>query len=287
MRESPDHLGKVGGFAPSRKRPGNGPLAQFLRTRRATLQPADVGLPNGARRRVPGLRREEVAALAGVSVDYYLRLEQGRETNPSDQVLDALGRALKLDDDAGTYMRDLVREPECASRVAPDDHSHAISTLIDGWPSSPAHIHDPALNIVLANPVARLVFPHIDTGTNMLRELFLERESRSIYRNWDELTTWAVSWVRAYAAHHPDPELAAVVDELRLRSKRFRMLWSRHEVSDDSHGVMELAHPQLGELVLQFHIMTLGRCGHLLFVYWPDPGSNSERKVQQLAATPR
>jgi transcriptional regulator with XRE-family HTH domain len=277
-------LGNVGGGS-ARGRPASetSALAQFLRTRRAKLQPADVGLPRRARRRVAGLRREEVAALAGVSVDYYLRIEQGRETNPSDQVLDAIAGALKLDDDAGAYLRDLVRKPECVNRVAPEDHSHAINTLIGGWPLSPAHIHDSALNMTLANPIAGAVFPGLGPEANMLRSLFLDAEPRNFFRNWDELTAWAVSRTRAYAAHNPHPALAALVGELLQESKRFRMLWYRHDVTDDSHGVMELAHPQVGELTLHFHILALGRCGHLLFVYWADAGSETERKLEQLA----
>ncbi len=139
--------------------PKESALAHFLRNRRAQLQPTDVGLPSGRRRRVSGLRREEVASLAGVSVEYYLRIEQGRESNPSDQVLDGIARALKLDDDTAAYLRDLVRQPRCANRRPPKDLNPAIHTLINSWPLTPVHIHDRALNVVAANPIARAVFP--------------------------------------------------------------------------------------------------------------------------------
>jgi len=166
--------------------PKNSQLAQFLRDRRARLSPSDVGLPCGARRRIAGLRREEVASLAGVSVEYYLRIEQGRETNPSDQVLNGLARALNLDDDTAAYLRDLV--PRCGNRRARKDLNPAIDSLIDGWPLSPALVHDRALNVVSANPIARAVLPQLAPGTNTLRSLFLDPESTTVYRNWDTLT---------------------------------------------------------------------------------------------------
>ena len=184
-----------------RQVPKDSALAQFLPNRRAQLQPTDVGLPSGARRRVAGLRREEVAYLAGVSVDYYLRIEQGRETNPSDEVLDGIARALRLDDDGVAYLRDLVRRPRSAKRSTPKGLNPVISSLINSWPLSPAHIDDGALNVVLANPVAVAAFPQSGPGTNTIRSLFLEPELRDFYRSWDELTVWAVQWVRAYAAH--------------------------------------------------------------------------------------
>ena len=257
-------------------------LAQFLRNRRAQLQPTDVGLPNGARRRVDGLRREEVAMLADISVDYYLRIEQGRETSPSDQVLDGIARALKLDDDTAAYLRDLVQQTRFANRCAPKPLNPAIQSLINSWPLTPAHIHDRALTVVSANPIARAVFPNFSAGTNTLRSLFLNPELRHFYQNWDKLTAWAVPWVRAYFAHTPDPGLATVIDELLTESKRFRMLWSCSDVRHDNSGQTEVIHPQVGPLTLGFQHMMLGS-GHVLVVYWAEPGSASERSLLRLS----
>jgi transcriptional regulator with XRE-family HTH domain len=262
--------------------PKESALAQFLRNRRAQLQPADVGLPSGARRRVVGLRREEVAKLAEVSVEYYLRIEQGRETNPSDQVLDGIARALRLDDDTAAYLRDLVRQPRCSNRHPPKDLNPAIHSLIDSWPLTPAHIHDRALTVVSANPIARAVFPSFSPGTNILRSLFVDPDLREFYRDWEKLTVWAVRWVRVYSAHTPDPGLATVIDELITESKLFRMLWSCTDVRHDNSGKTDLIHPLVGPLTLDFQHMVLGS-GHVLVVYWADPGSASERTLRQLS----
>jgi transcriptional regulator with XRE-family HTH domain len=256
-------------------------LAKFIRNRRAQLQPTDVGLPHGARRRVKGLRREEVAALAGVSVEYYLRIEQGRETNPSDQVLDAIARALMLDADTTAYLRDLV--PRCANRRVLKDLNPAIQSLIESWPNTAAHIHDSALNVVAVNPLARKLFPGLGVGVNPLRSLFLDPETRNFYQDWNKVAVWAVRWVRAYAAHNPDPGLAAVIDELLATPGRFRELWSCPDVRHDNSGKVKIVHPDVGPLTLQFQHMTLGS-GHALVVYWAEPGSPAEDIVRRLSA---
>jgi transcriptional regulator with XRE-family HTH domain len=258
-------------------------LAQFLRNRREQLQPADVGLPTGGRRRVAGLRREEVAALAGVSVDYYLRIEQGRERNPSDQVLDGIARALKLDEDGATYMRNLVRRPRSANRCPAKELDPTIHSLIGSWPRTPVHIQDCSLNVVAANPIASALFPQIALGDNPLLSVFLDPDAPKFYRNWDKLTVWAVCWLRAHAVHHPDPGLTSVIEELLLRSERFRLLWSRHDVTHDGSGKMKLLHPEVGPMTLQFQHLTIERSGHVLVAFWAQPGSSSERALQELS----
>jgi transcriptional regulator with XRE-family HTH domain len=258
-------------------------LAQFLRKRREELQPSDVGLPSVGRRRVAGLRREEVAALAGVSVDYYLRIEQGRERSPSDQVLDGIARALKLDDDTAAYLRDLVRGPRSGKRCSAKDLNPAISSLIDSWPLTPVYIHDCSLTIVATNPLARAVFPHFAPGDNPALSLFLDPEIPKFYRNWDKLTKWAVCWLRAYAVRNPDPGLTAVIEELLRRSTLFRMLWSRHDVTHDNSGKVKLMHPEVGPMTLHFQHMTLEGSGHVLVPFWAQPGSPSERALRQLS----
>jgi transcriptional regulator with XRE-family HTH domain len=257
-------------------------LAQFLRARRAQVRPEHVGLLGGNRRRVEGLRREEVAYLAGISVDYYVRIEQGRETNPSDEVLDRIAHALNLGDDGATYVRDLVRTPRLVHRRAATQINPAIDWLISGWPLSPAQIHDGALNVVSANPLALAVSPQFGPGINTLRALFLDPEMQTFYRNWDKLTAWAVSWVRAYSGHNPNPSLAEVVDELSAKSQLFRSLWSHHDIRHDSTGVMEIVHPNVGPMALNYQHLTLPGTDHVLVVYWARPGSNSEKALQML-----
>lgn len=258
-------------------------LALFLRNRREELQPSDVGLPNGGRRRVVGLRREEVAALAGVSVDYYLRIEQGRERTPSDQVLDGIARALKLDDDAAAYLWDLVRRPRSGKRCQAKELDASIHSLIGSWPLTPVHVQDCSLRVVAANPIAQALFPQIGLGENAFLSLFLDPGSRNFYRNWDKLTAWAVCWLRAHAVQHPNPGSTALIEELLVRSERFRMLWSRHDVTHDGSGKMKLMHPVVGPLTLHFQHLTLERSGHVLAAFWAQPGSASERALQQLS----
>ncbi|WP_232073723.1 helix-turn-helix transcriptional regulator [Mycobacterium stomatepiae] len=257
-------------------------LAQFLRNRREQLQPTDVGLPSGGRRRVVGLRREEVAALAGVSVDYYLRIEQGREKSPSDQVLDGIALALKLEDDDAAYLRDLVRQPRSGKRCLKDIEPE-IHSLITSWPLTPVHIHDCALNLVAANPIARAVFPHMEIGDNAMLSLFLDPEVQKFYRNWDKLTTRAVCWLRVYAVRKPNPGLTAGIEELLKRRERFRMLWSRPDVTHDNSGKKKLMHPEVGPITLHFQHMTLEPSGHVFVPFWAQPGSPSECALRRLS----
>ena len=263
--------------------PQRSALAQFLRARRSLVQPTDVGLPAGGRRRVTGLRREEVAVLAGISTDYYLRLEQGREDHPSDQVLGALGRALHLDDDAVAYMRNLIRR-RAAIAIEPLQQPHpAIGSLIDGWSLTAAHLVDPGLTVVTANKLAAALSPHFAVGANPMRAMFLEPDMRDFFRNWEKLTAWAAPLARALFGQRPDPALISLVDELRAKSPRFRQLWARHDVNQDSAGVMLANHPQVGHLDLNYQQMVLPATGHVLVAFWANPGSASEAGLLRLA----
>ncbi|MCW2661989.1 MAG: transcriptional regulator [Mycobacterium sp.] len=259
-------------------------LAEFLRARRDLISPADVGLPAGDRRRVAGLRREEVAVLANISAAYYLRLEQGREHNPSHEVLVGIGRALRLNDDAVAYMHSLVHEQpgEDTRSLALDP---AINTLIDGWPCTATHVHDRSLTVVASNRLARALSPQYDVGSNTLRALFLDPEMRDFYRNWQKLTAWTVRLVRAFIGHDPNPELLALIDELRAESPRFRNLWVRHEVKNNSSGLILISHPRVGPLDLHFQHLVLPGPGHVMVVFWADPASPSEDGLRRLAGT--
>ncbi|OBJ79169.1 helix-turn-helix transcriptional regulator [Mycobacterium colombiense] len=260
-------------------------LAQFLRARRSLVRPADVGLPAGGRRRVAGLRREEVAVLAGISTDYYRRLEQGQEDNPSNQVLGALGRALQLDDDAVAYMRNLVHHSFVGGRVDLLQRPHSkIGVLLDSWPLTIALLVDPGMTVVSANKLAEALCPHYGVGANTVRAIFLEPEMRHFYRNWERLTAWSVSFIRAILGQRPDPALIKLVDELTERSLWFQQLWARHDVTQKPGRMMLINHPQVGPLDLNYQQMLLPGTGHWLFVYWAAPGSASDAGLRHLAS---
>ncbi|OBA61976.1 transcriptional regulator [Mycobacterium sp. 1100029.7] len=260
-------------------------LAQFLRARRSLVQPADVGLPAGGRRRVAGLRREEVAMLANISTDYYLRLEQGREEHPSDQVLTSLSRALKLDGDAVTYMRNLMRHQFTDGHVEPLQELHpALGALIDGWSQAAVCVVDPGMTVVLANGLAGSLSPHHRVGSNVMWELFVDPRAPEFYLNWEILTAWSVRVLRASYGQRPDPALVRLVDGLVEQSPRFRELWERHDIRHRPAGGMSLNHPRVGILELNFQQMVLPATGHVLVAYWADRGSASEDGMRILAA---
>jgi transcriptional regulator with XRE-family HTH domain len=258
-------------------------LASFLRARRELVKPADVGLPNGDRRRVEGLRREEVAMLAGISAEYYLRLEQGRDHQPSDQVLEGLARALQLDDDAATYLRELARpQPRRRRRPVPDRCDPAVQALIDGWPVTAAFVANRNMTILASNPVARALSRFFAPGENILRAAFLEPELRTLYRDWEMLTTRIVPFVRAVlGAEPPDEELAELIGELGV-SEQFRTLWARHDVKHRFNGPTGFYHPQVGPLDLHYTILHLPDQRQILVTYHAEPGSPSEERLRML-----
>jgi transcriptional regulator with XRE-family HTH domain len=262
-------------------------LATFLRSRRDLVKPADIGLPESDRRRVSGLRREEVAMLAGISTEYYLRLEQGRETQPSDQVLESLARALQLDDDAVQYMRNTARPaPRRRTRLTADRLDPGISTLINTWPLTPAYVHGRRMTILAANPLAQAMVPYFAPQVNILRAVFLEPKLRDWVGNWDEVTSVLVSWARFLLAEdsNKDPEMHSLVGELSLASPRFRTLWARQDVKQKSSGPALFDHPQVGRLVLQYQTFVLPNSQQMLATYIAEPGSASEDALRLLSS---
>jgi transcriptional regulator with XRE-family HTH domain len=262
-----------------------GNLADYLRARRAQLQPEDVGLPGGTRRRVAGLRREEVAMLAGISPEYYLRLEQGRELRPSDQVLGALAKALRLDADGTDYLQTIGRPARLpVKRPRAEKVSPHVQALIDGWPATAAYVHGSGFRIVAANRLAAAITPHFAVGASPLRAAFLSPDMRLLYRNWDEMTAKTVSSLRlAIAGREGDPEIG----ELTTGSERFRSLWAKHDVKVRDDGVTQLLHPLVGPLDLRFQKFILPESGQLLVTYHVDPGSPSEGAFRLLAELAR
>ncbi|WP_327289376.1 helix-turn-helix domain-containing protein [Streptomyces sp. NBC_01198] len=260
-------------------------LGDYLRTRRERVQPADVGLPEGGRRRVPGLRREEVALLAGISVEYYLRLEQGRDQHPSPPVLAGIARALQLDTDAERYLTELAAMPAARRRPArPERVSPEVRTLIDNWTSTPALVHGRYMTTLAANPLAVALNPFFAPGVNTLRAAFLEPAMRDLYRDWDAMTAKAVAYLRSIIGAADDPRLAELIGELSLRSDRFRTLWGRQDVRRRTSGLTLLQHPQVGPLDLHYEKLALPSApGQMLITYHAEPGSPSYERLQLLA----
>ena len=261
-------------------------LAAFLRARRELLKPADVGLPVSERRRVEGLRREEVAMLAGISTEYYLRLEQGRDHQPSDQVLDGLARALQLDEDASNHLRALARPaPRRRGRSVSERCDPAVQTLIDSWPLTPTFVVNRNMAILASNRMARAVSHLFTPGQNILRAAFLEPEMRMLYRDWERFTTRIVPFLRAVlGAEQPDRELLELIGELSIASKRFATLWARHDVKHRSTGPTAFYHPQVGPLDLHYTILHLPDQRQMIITYHADPGSPSEENLRLLAS---
>jgi transcriptional regulator with XRE-family HTH domain len=258
-------------------------LGDYLRARRGQVRPEDVGLIAGARRRVRGLRREELATLAGISSEYYLRLEQGRDKNPSAQILDALARALQLDIKGTEYLHQLA-SPTSGRREQPDLETAADGTdeLIDQF-SMPAIVASRCLDVLAANPLARVLSPGFTPGRNFLRWRLLEPDAREFFANWDQATDIAVSGLREAAGSDPDdPRVNALIDELSSASSRFRELWARAEVGYRP-DVVHMRHPDVGELYLHPNRFNIPHsAGQHMLTYRAEPGSDSAAALEAL-----
>lgn len=261
-------------------------LGEYLKARRELVTPEVVGLPRGARRRVPGLRREELALLAGISPDYYLRLEQGRDIHPSSQVLEALADVLQLDADAVAYLHSLAADPPQQGSVCPERVPAGVEQLIDELPV-PTFIQGRFMDVLAANPLARALSPHYRPGVNLLRAAFLDPADRELHQDWERATEEAVSGLRALAGTAiDDTRLTELVGELSLASERFRRLWARQDVRHKIGGVSHLLHPEVGPLELRHQKFGVaGTQGQIMVMYHAEPGSRSHEALAQLAAS--
>lgn len=253
-------------------------LADFLRTRRARVLPESVGIHTDSRRRVSGLRREEVAHLSGVSVDYYVRLEQGRARQPSVQVLDALARALGLDEVEREHLHRLTHRAAPAprglpaARLRPEPVRPELLRVLDLVADAPAFLLDHRLTVLAANPLADLLYGRPAQGLNIARHIFLTEEGRALFAGWETCTLDVVGHLRLSAGKCPDdPELASLIGELAMHSERFRQLWARADVRTRMHGRKAYQHPLVGLLELHQENFAL-----------PD-GSGTELIVQSAA----
>ncbi|MFT8358890.1 helix-turn-helix transcriptional regulator [Bifidobacterium aquikefiri] len=260
-------------------------LAAYLRARRAQLEPRDVGLVAGRRRRVPGLRREEVATLAGISSEYYVRLEQGRDVNPSAQVVAALAHALRLDAEATAYLGLIAGRAMPQYSSGDEEGNSDIQMMIDTWPLTAAYVQGHTCKILAANSLAAELSTYFSIGANPMRAVFLAPEMRELYRDWDHMTIKAVAFLRSVLATDDNPAVQDLVRELRARSERFRMLWNKYNVKISDRGDTLLRHPKVGCLDLRFQKFILPESKAILVTYQAAPGSASEASLRVLAAS--
>jgi transcriptional regulator with XRE-family HTH domain len=262
-------------------------LGEYLRARRELVTPDSVGLPQLGIRRVRGLRREEVAMLAGISADYYLRLEQGRDRNPSVQVLESLARVLQLDEAGTAYLLSLGSEKPRRTRRRPRKETvpSGIRKLLDSLPL-PAFAEGRYFDVLAANPLATMLSPRLMTGHNRLRDVFLDPAEQSLYPDWEDATVGMVAGFReSVGTDTGDPRFIELVGELSLASDRFRKLWARHDVRVREGASVTLDHPQVGELTLNREKLAIGgSAGQLLVVYHADRGTTNADKLSLLAS---
>lgn len=269
-------------------------IRAFLTSRRNRLTPEQVGIASCGRRRVPGLRREEVAALAGISVEYYTQLERGSVAGASADVLEAVARALELDDVERSHLCALVdaarqrpaRQVPVAEIVSP-----GAQRVLDAIAGSVAFIRSGRLDILAVNPLAAAFYADAiepDGSANLARFVFLDPASRGFYRRWDAIADQAVGNLRAEAGRDPDDaSLLRLVGELTMNSDEFAQRWATHDVREYRSGSQPFRHRLIGDLDLTYEVLNLTDApGLTMVVYTPEPGSPSERALRRLASSP-
>ncbi|MGW5398066.1 helix-turn-helix domain-containing protein [Streptomyces sp. NPDC003952] len=278
-------------------------LGGFLMSRRARVTPVVAGVTTVGRRRVAGLRREEIAELAGVSVVYYTRLEQGRARHPSDAVLNALARVLRLDAAERTHLYDLARGPRRASvEPSPFDTANpardvpvrdGLRRLVTAVGAVPAYVLSPAMDVLEANDLARALLgapaPSPGEQLNLARHVFLDAAARDLYPRWEDVSGQTVGFLRFTAGRRPDDaRTARLVAELCLRSVEFRLLWAAQEVREKSYGTKSFQHPVVGGFDLAYETLALpGDEGRALVVFTaPDARADTALRLLGSWAAP-
>ncbi|MEU3979250.1 helix-turn-helix transcriptional regulator [Streptomyces sp. NPDC026672] len=269
-------------------------IREFLRSRRARITPEQAGLaPDPRVRRVPGLRREEVARLAGVSVDYYVRLERGRTLGVSESVLDAVARALRLNTTERAHLFDLAQPTAGRARperpLAPQRVHPSLHRALDAF-ASPAMVQGRRMDVLAANRLGHALItdfqalPHRDR--NIARFVFLDETAEALYPDWEQVAGDCVATLRVYAGRHPDdPLLTELVGELSLRSAAFRRMWAEHDVLVHTTGTKRLRHPVVGDLTLDYVVLAAeGDPEQTLVLYTAEPGSPSAEAIDILAS---
>jgi len=276
--------------------PARQAIREFLTSRRAKVGPRDAGLPvYGANRRVAGLRREEVAMLAGISAEYYTRLERGNVRGVSEEVLNGIVRALHLDEAEREHLFDLVRvasagaarpvrRSPAAERVRP-----SVKRIVDAMATIPAFVRNRRLDILHANPLAEALYSELYRSpirpVNSVRFAFLDPRAKQFYGDWETSAHDMVAALRTEAGRSPfDRSLTDLVGELSTRSEEFRVLWAGHDVRFHRSGVKTLHHPLVGDLALAYEVLQLpADTGQELVTYSAEPGSQTERSLAELA----
>ena len=260
-------------------------LGEFLKARRARVEPSQRDLDLSGRRRVAGLRREELARLAGISEPYLVRLEQGVDRHPSPQVVQALARALELDADTSAYLSALAAgAPDSASasaHAAEPGVSEDVHRLLDAWKDSPAYVRNRRFDVLAANKLARALAAMYEPGRNLAREVFFSPQNRELLVDWPEIAEQTVAALRAEADPR-DPETVALIAELET-NEDFRRLWAMHDARPSRDELKRFAHPIAGELALRRQALTVGGAEQqVIIVYQAAPGSASEDALSRL-----
>ncbi|MGO4385135.1 helix-turn-helix domain-containing protein [Specibacter sp. RAF43] len=269
-------------------------IREFLASRRARLTPEQAGLPTfGGIRRVPGLRREEVSLLAGMSVEYYTRVERGSLAGVSDSVLEAIARALQLNEAEHDHLFNLARAAGPAARVRrpPAQGIHAsVQRILDGMVGIPAFVQNGRLDVLAANDLGRALYADVFEDpmrpANFARFAFFNPRSKSLYPDWNQAADTSVAMLHAEAGRNPfDKSLTELVGELSTRSEDFRRRWAQHDVRLHRSGVKTLRHPVVGLLEVHFDALELPASpGLTMFTYSAEPGSSSEDGLRLLAS---
>jgi transcriptional regulator with XRE-family HTH domain len=269
-------------------------IREFLTSRRARITPQQAGLPVfGGTRRVPGLRREEVAMLAGVSVDYYTRLERGNLKGVSESVLEALARALELDEAERAHLFDLARAAGPAARPrrrSPQRIRPSVQRILDAMTGTPAFAQNGRLDILAANTLGRGLYSEMYADpvrpANHARFVFLNPRAPGFYRDWNRAANDTVAILRSEAGRDPyDRGLSDLVGELSTRSDEFRTRWAAHNVRIHQTGVKDFHHPVVGDLSLTYEMMDLAAdAGIAILAYSAEPGSRSQEALDLLGS---
>ena len=283
------------GYSPTVDSVGSGnEIREFLTTRRARVTPERAGLrAYGGRRRVSGLRREEVALLASISVEYYTQLERGNVRGVSEEVLEAIARALQLNEVERTHLFDLVRAAKrrpARSRRTPERVRPGVQRVLDTITGSAPFVRNGRLDILSANRLGYALyseaFANPDRPVNLARFVFLDQQSRTFYADWEGIADAGVGSLRAEAGRDPyDQDLTDLVGELSMRSEDFRARWASHDVRQYRSGTQPFHHPLVGDLTLSYEALQLtADIGLTLIVYAAEPGSPSQQALNRLAS---
>ena len=272
---------------------GGNEIREFLTTRRARITPDQAGLRDyGRRRRVSGLRREEVAMLAGISVEYYTQLERGTVRGVSEDVLDAIARALQLDDVERTHLFDLVRAAKqrpAKGRKSAEHVRPGVQRLLDSMTEAAAFVRNSRLDILSANRLGYALYSEVfatpDRPANLARFVFLDPRARDFYVHWDGIADAGAGSLRAAAGRDPyDRDLTDLVGELSMRSDDFRERWAAHDVRQYQAGTQRFCHPLVGELTLNYEALDLAAdVDQILVAYTVEPDSPSQEALRRLA----